>query len=331
MTSTYTEMIEMIANNAGMVWETDYYPLGGPLPTGSNTALQPEKYQGKEWNPAASFNVYDFGARLYDPALGRWLSQDPLAEKYYPHSPYLFCAGNPMRFVDPTGMLTDDYYNLINGKYLGSDAFGTSPRLIDSGLYSSITGGKTMTKNLSSIERLRDNSTTISVDWNQIEEHAQSVADLSRESRLEHQAILVLDREKAKVTSVLGPVGTNSHAEIPHFPAPVTGVSFYDRPGGLIIIGEIHGHPASEKAGMSTEHTMSPDFDVPLAKKMQIPIYGIDAMYGKNRDSMPVHMVTPDGNIIRNVRQTIGNNIFSRYPNWGLDALKFWGRSSFPQ
>ena len=186
-----------------------------------------------------------------------------------------------MRFVDPTGMLTDDYYNLINGKYLGSDAFGTSPRLIDSGLYSSITGGKTMTKNLSSIERLRDNSTTISVDWNQIEEHAQSVADLSRESRLEHQAILVLDREKAKVTSVLGPVGTNSHAEIPHFPAPVTGVSFYDRPGGLIIIGEIHGHPASEKAGMSTEHTMSPDFDVPLAKKMQIPIYGIDAMYGK--------------------------------------------------
>ena len=324
--------VRAVVNDAGTVLETDdYYPLGGPLPTGSNTALQPEKYQGKEWNPAASVNVYDFGARLYDPTLGRWLSQDPLAEKYYPHSPYLFCAGNPMRFVDPTGMLTDDYYNLINGKYLGSDAFGTSPRLIDSGLYSSITGGKTMTKNLSSIERLRDNSTTISVDWNQIEEHAQSVADLSRESRLEHQAILVLDREKAKVTSVLGPVGTNSHAEIPHFPAPVTGVSFYDRPGGLIIIGEIHGHPASEKAGMSTEHTMSPDFDVPLAKKMQIPIYGIDAMYGKNRDSMPVHMVTPDGNIIRNVRQTIGNNIFSRYPNWGLDALKFWGRSSFPQ
>ena len=51
----------------------------------------------------ASFNVYDFGARLYDPALGRWLSQDPLAEKYQAHSPYLFCAGNPMRFVDPEG------------------------------------------------------------------------------------------------------------------------------------------------------------------------------------------------------------------------------------
>ena len=75
--------VRAVVNDAGTVLETDdYYPLGGPLPTGTSTALQPEKYQGKEWIPAASFNVYDFGARLYDPALGRWISQDPLAEKY---------------------------------------------------------------------------------------------------------------------------------------------------------------------------------------------------------------------------------------------------------
>ncbi len=96
--------VRAVVNDAGTVLETDdYYPLGGPLPTGTSTTLQPEKYQGKEWNPAAAFNVYDFGARIYDPALGRWLSQDPMAEKYYPHSPYLFCAGNPMKFVDPDG------------------------------------------------------------------------------------------------------------------------------------------------------------------------------------------------------------------------------------
>ena len=74
--------VRAVVNDAGTVLETDdYYPLGGPLPTGTSTTLQPEKYQGKEWNPAASFNVYDFGARLYDPALGRWISQDLLAEK----------------------------------------------------------------------------------------------------------------------------------------------------------------------------------------------------------------------------------------------------------
>lgn len=96
--------IRAVVDDTGTSLETDdYYPLGGPLPTGTATALQPEKYQGKEWNTAAGFNVYDFGARLYDPGLGRWLSLDPMTEQYYFHSPYLFCAGNPMKFVDPEG------------------------------------------------------------------------------------------------------------------------------------------------------------------------------------------------------------------------------------
>ena len=116
--------VRAVVNDAGTVLETDdYYPLGGPLPTGSNTALQPEKYQGKDWNTAASFNVYDFGARLYDPALGRWLSQDPLAEKFYPQSPYLFCAGNPMRFVDPEGTTINPVYG-SDGSFRGNTLEG---------------------------------------------------------------------------------------------------------------------------------------------------------------------------------------------------------------
>jgi len=45
----------------------------------------------------------DFGARHYDPFVARWLSPDPLMEKYYGMSPYLYCAGNPVNLVDPDG------------------------------------------------------------------------------------------------------------------------------------------------------------------------------------------------------------------------------------
>ena len=97
--------VRVVANTSGTAEEYNhYYPLGGPIAKYSSaSSIQPLKFQGKEWSTANGLNQYDFGARRYDPATGRWLSQDPLAEKYYAHSPYLFCAANPMRFVDPEG------------------------------------------------------------------------------------------------------------------------------------------------------------------------------------------------------------------------------------
>lgn len=47
---------------------------------------------------------YDYGARFYDPAVCRWLIQDPLAEEYYSITPYSYVANNPIMFIDPNGM-----------------------------------------------------------------------------------------------------------------------------------------------------------------------------------------------------------------------------------
>jgi RHS repeat-associated protein len=48
-------------------------------------------------------NAYDFGARIYDSRLGRWLSLDPLSTKYPDLSPYSYCANNSILFIDPNG------------------------------------------------------------------------------------------------------------------------------------------------------------------------------------------------------------------------------------
>jgi uncharacterized protein RhaS with RHS repeats len=50
--------------------------------------------------------MYDYGARNYDPALGRWMNIDPLAEIAPNKTPYHFVSNNPINRVDPRG-LTD--------------------------------------------------------------------------------------------------------------------------------------------------------------------------------------------------------------------------------
>lgn len=64
------------------------------------------RYSGKE-EQAAALNpappLIDYGARMYDPAIARWMSVNPLAEKYYPMGGYGYCAGNPILFIDPNG------------------------------------------------------------------------------------------------------------------------------------------------------------------------------------------------------------------------------------
>jgi hypothetical protein len=51
---------------------------------------------------------YDFGARMYDSRLGKFLSLDPLMDKYVSYSPYSFCLDNPIRFVDVEGKTIGD-------------------------------------------------------------------------------------------------------------------------------------------------------------------------------------------------------------------------------
>ena len=69
-------------------------------------------------------NFYDYNARLYDPALGRWMNIDPLAEVSRRFSPYAYCLNNPVFFIDPDGMMAQSPIYGMNGQFLGTDDQG---------------------------------------------------------------------------------------------------------------------------------------------------------------------------------------------------------------
>lgn len=61
------------------------------------------KYNGKEEDRMHGLNSYDYSVRHYEPDKGRFTTVDPLAEKFYFWSPYVYCYNNPIKFIDPDG------------------------------------------------------------------------------------------------------------------------------------------------------------------------------------------------------------------------------------
>ena len=92
--------------NLEILEENNYYPFGLKH-SGYNLYASTNykyKHNGKELQDELGLNMYDYGARNYDPALGRWMNIDPLAEKMRRYSPYTYVLDNPVFFIDPDGM-----------------------------------------------------------------------------------------------------------------------------------------------------------------------------------------------------------------------------------
>ena|GEM_PF-1951919 len=100
-------VLSAVGNSLQNVQSTDYYPFGLAYSTNN---LNKNKYlfSGKELQDASIggtiLGLYDFGARQYDPVIGRWMSIDLLANKFPDVSPFVYCLNNPINLVDLYGL-----------------------------------------------------------------------------------------------------------------------------------------------------------------------------------------------------------------------------------
>ena len=107
----------VVASSKGEVEQVNhYYPYGGIMAESTNESVQRYKYNGKELDRMHGLDWYDYGARYYDAAIGRWFNSDPLAEKIPSISLYAYCMDNPIIAYDPNGMETHVISN-SNGTY----------------------------------------------------------------------------------------------------------------------------------------------------------------------------------------------------------------------
>jgi RHS repeat-associated protein len=125
-----------------------YYPFGGLMGESTGGDEQRYKYNGKELDRMHGLDWFDYGARMYDGL--RFTTMDPLAEKYYNVSPYVYCTNNPVKYVDPDGrtvnLITGGGGAFIGGCISGYMAYceGKSPKeILGAAVEGAIVGGVT--------------------------------------------------------------------------------------------------------------------------------------------------------------------------------------------
>ncbi len=146
---------------------TEYYPFGS-LFTDNNLDKNKYLYNGKELQDEF-FENYDYGKRFYDPELARWHSVDPMAEVSRRWSPYSYAYNNPIRFLDPDGMVVDEFqYNTTTQELIRTgDAGGETTQTV------TVVNGEGSTVGTATVE---GNTVNVSQEGNNVEVTGNMVA-----------------------------------------------------------------------------------------------------------------------------------------------------------
>ena len=227
----------------------DYYPFGGLHVQNTDKLTSKYLYNGKELQDDLGLGWYDYGARMYDPALGRFFTIDPMAHKMPAWSPYSYAFNNPINFVDPDGMIPWP----VLAKFRGA------LRVTVSGFYRNSSGSKHGAVDVAhlsnsgqiaggTIQATHGGVVTVSEENNNTAGNWVVITNGDLRTRYLHMegTPLVEKGDKVKEGEAIGAIGSTGSSQAPHLHYEI---QRKDKEGNWIKINPVVGEPDKVNTG----------------------------------------------------------------------------------